>query len=98
MKNGTAIFVFIFGLLSSDGVWAAEKTVTLDVENMSCALCSLTVHKALKAVEGVQTVKVSLADHTAMISFDDERADIATLTAATTKAGFPSRVGEKGLE
>jgi mercuric ion binding protein len=98
MKNPIAITAFIFGLLGSGGAWAAEKTVTLDVENMTCALCPFTVHKSLEAVEGVQTVKVSLADKTTVVTFDDEKADMDTLIAATTNAGFPAHPREQRHE
>jgi mercuric ion binding protein len=98
MKHWLAIVAVTFGLLGSGGAWAAEKTVTLDVENMTCALCPFTVRKSLEAVDGVQTVKVSFADKTAVVTFDDEKADMDTLTAATTNAGFPSRLNEETHE
>ncbi len=92
MKNQTAMLLLTFGLLSSGAAWAGEKTATLDVEHMTCAVCPFTVRKSLEAVEGVQKVKVSFADKTAVVTFDDEKTDVSVLTAATTNAGFPSRL------
>jgi copper chaperone CopZ len=35
-------------------------------------------------------VTVSVKDKTATITYDDSRADVGSLTAATTNAGYPS--------
>ena len=35
---------------------AAEQTVTFAVDNMTCALCPLTVKTAMSGVNGVQSV------------------------------------------
>jgi periplasmic mercuric ion binding protein len=95
MKHLIAITALLFGLLGSGGTWAAEKTVTLKVENMTCALCPITVRKSLEAVEGVQKADVSLIQHTAVVTFDDGKTNVDTLAAATTQVGFPSRPQEK---
>jgi mercuric ion binding protein len=39
---------------------AAEKTVTLNVDNMTCPTCAPVVKKSLARVEGVAKVKVSV--------------------------------------
>lgn len=69
---------------------AAEKTVTLAVSNMYCAACPHTVEASLEAVPGVTRVAVSFKDKAATVTFDDERTGVGALTAATTKAGYPS--------
>ena len=84
-----ALFTSVaFGVAAS----AAERTVTLKVENMTCALCAPTVKKSLSKVSGVIHVQISTEQETAMVSFDDSRADLNALTAATENAGYPSRV------
>ena len=66
------------------------RTVVLDVRNMTCALCPITVRKALEKVPGVTGATIDLATKTATVSFDAERANVAALVDATTNAGFPS--------
>ena len=73
---------------------AETQTVTLDVENMTCALCPLTVKRSLTAVEGVSGVEVSFDDKTAVVTYDDAQTDLAALTRATTNAGYPSHPRE----
>lgn len=46
---------------------AAPKTVTLDVQNMTCELCPITVKKSLQKVPGVSAVKVDFGRKTATV-------------------------------
>ena len=71
---------------------AAERTVTLAVDNMTCELCPPIVKKSLVRVPGVTKAEVSAEAHRAVVTFDDNRASVATLVNATTNAGYPSRV------
>ena len=66
------------------------QTVTLDVRNMTCAVCPITVKKALERVPGVTAAKVDFDKKTAGISFDPDKASLAALTKATADAGYPS--------
>jgi mercuric ion binding protein len=75
---------------------AAPRTVTLDVQNMTCPVCPLTVKKALERVPGVQQVAVDYASKTATVRFDDATATADKLTDATKTAGYPSAVKSKG--
>jgi mercuric ion binding protein len=73
------------------GVLAADpQTVVLDVENMTCELCPITVKKALDKVPGVAATKIDLTKKTATVRFDPDRASVAALVKATTNAGYPS--------
>lgn len=70
---------------------AADRSVTLAVENMSCATCAPTVKKSLAQVQGVKRVEVSAEARTATIVYDDKATTVDALVKATTKAGYPSR-------
>ena len=76
--------------LLASPAWAASKTVTLDVPGMYCALCPITVEKALTKVTGVSEVNIDLDAKEAVVTFDDAKTDVATLTKAATNAGYPS--------
>lgn len=90
MRNMIALFALAVGLLASPAANAGERTVTLAVENMYCALCPLTVRKSLEAVPGVKSAVVSYASRSAVVVYDDGGTDLAALTKATTNAGYPS--------
>jgi len=71
---------------------AATRTVTLAVENMTCAACPITVRKALEKVPGVAKAKVDFDKKTATVTFDPAKAKVKDLTWATTEAGYPSKL------
>jgi periplasmic mercuric ion binding protein len=79
-----------FAMLASSAAYAGERTVTLAVKNMYCAACPHTVKASLKAVPGVGEVTVSYRDKTAVVTYDDAKADVQALIGATTNAGYPS--------
>src|SRR5438093_12040475 len=94
MNRGFALLVFIAVL--SAPVWAARKTVTLDVPGMTCPTCPITIKKALNKVQGVSKVDVSYEKKQAVVTFDDTKTDTKALVKATTNAGYPSQPeGEK---
>lgn len=69
---------------------AAVQTVTLAVPGMTCGVCPITVRKALKAVPGVEKVRVNEVQKDAVVTFDTGRANVQALIKATTDAGYPS--------
>lgn len=71
---------------------AAPKTVTLDVTNMTCEVCPITVRKSLEKVSGVSAVKVDFDRKTATVTYDPDQARPEALSKATTNAGYPSTV------
>jgi mercuric ion binding protein len=79
-------------LLTSTAFAAPTQTVTLDVRNMYCELCPVTVRKSLERVAGVAAAKVDFAHKTAVVKFDPGKVSTAQLVKATTDAGFPSAV------
>lgn len=91
MKTRIFLFFPAFVVISGTAL-AASRTVTLDVKNMTCAVCPLTVRKALEHVPGVQQVSVSYADKTATVKFDDAATIADQLTEATKNAGYPSSI------
>jgi len=70
----------------------ASQTVTLDVQNMTCAVCPITVKKSLQSVSGVSDASIDFAKKTARVTYDPDKAKSDDLTAATTNAGYPSTV------
>lgn len=71
---------------------ATPRSAVLDVQNMTCGLCPVTVKKSLEKVPGVSQARVDFASKTATVTFDPDRASPSVLVKATTDAGFPSTV------
>ena len=70
--------------------FAAERTIALTVDGMTCASCPYIVKKSLTKVDGVKSVDVSLQARLAVVTFNDAKTNVAAMTDATFRAGFPS--------
>ncbi len=71
---------------------AASQTAVLDVRNMTCSLCPVTIKVALKKVPGVEDATVNFEQKTATVKFDPAKVAPAALVKASTDAGFPATV------
>ena len=92
MRNCLLVAGFVGFWLVPNVALAAEKSLTLSVENMTCASCPYIVKESLQAVPGVKTVEVVLETHSAIVIYDDAETSPAMLTKATADAGYPSQV------
>ncbi len=77
-------------LLAEAAIAGPPRTVTLQVQNMTCETCPIVVRKALQRVPGVSSATVDFRLKTATVTFDPDQVKPAALTQATTSAGFPS--------
>lgn len=69
-----------------------EQTATFDVPSMTCALCPVTVRKAMEGVDGVRQVEVDFNARTATVVFDPSVTTIEAIAAASANAGYPAAV------
>ena len=74
----------------SSNTVTASRTATFAVENMTCALCPVTVKKAMEGVKGVKSVRIDFDAKTATVVFDPSKATVAAIAAASTNAGYPA--------
>lgn len=72
------------------------QTAVLDIQNMTCSMCSITIHKALAKVPGVIDAKVDYDHKAATVKYDADRTNPSALIKATTNAGFPSTLHRGG--
>lgn len=84
--------VLLLVSLPTCGFAADPATTVLDVQNMTCSMCSVTIRKALEKVPGVIDVTVDRDHKTATVKYDGHKTNLSVLTKATTDAGFPSAV------
>lgn len=69
---------------------ATPRKVVLQVENMTCPACSITIEKALDTVPGVAAKRIDTQAATVTVAFDAERTNAAAIAKAITDAGFPA--------
>jgi mercuric ion binding protein len=95
MRQILAAAIMALAVFSSGRAFAAERSVTLRVENMYCASCPFIVKQTLARVPGVTNVEISYEPATAVamaiVDYEDTQAGVTALTGATSNVGFPSR-------
>lgn len=71
--------------------------VTIPVEGMSCLACTAGVKRALKAINGVIEVEISLGDRVARVEYVEGKVSPEQLASAINRLGYragPPRVEE----
>lgn len=95
MRN--TMFFGLLALLGTGMVHAAPpKDVVLDVSNMTCPACSITIEKALDRVAGVAQTRVDTKAGTVTVSFDPARTTVPIVAHAISDAGFPAKPRSNG--
>lgn len=74
----------------------AERRATFAIQNMTCALCPVTVRRAMESVDGVKSVSVDFEAKSAAVVFDPSRTSVTAIAAASTNAGYPARAVRSG--
>lgn len=91
---------WMFGLMAVMAAGLAfagsPKTVVLDVQNMTCPTCRLTIEKAMDTVPGVATTHVDARASTVTVTFDAQRTTAPAIARAITEAGFPAKARTHG--
>jgi Cu+-exporting ATPase len=64
------------------------RKISIKIEGMHCATCSLTVEKALKSVEGIKNAEVNLASNTALVEFDPSKVDFKLIAKTVAHSGY----------
>ena len=75
-----------------------NQEVTFAVDNMTCAICPITVRTAIQRVEGVKDVSVDFDAKTATVLFDSTLTDAKHIGEASSNVGFPATVIEVQAE
>ena len=73
-------------------VWAAQKSVTINVPGMTCPTCPVTLKKSLLKEQGVSGVTVRYEKKQLVVSYDDAETTPTAMTRAIAAVGFPSEI------
>ena len=58
------------------------------ITGMTCSACSAHVEKAVRKLDGVDTVAVNLLQNNMMVEYDETRTDVQKIVAAVEHAGY----------
>lgn len=67
------------------------EAIRVPVEGMTCQSCVGRITRAVRKVDGVEAVKVSLADDSATVRYDPTRIPVTDILAAIAAAGYDAR-------
>lgn len=95
MRKSLSVVALITAMMTMPA-YAAQRTVTFAVDNMSCVSCPYIVKTAMAAVPGVATVTVAFEAKTATVTFDDAKTSPDAIAAASTNAGYPAHLTQPG--
>ncbi len=70
----------------------SESTVIISIDGMTCDHCVKAVTDALKSVEGVREVNVSLEEKKAEVVYEDSRCKATELQAVIDSKGYAARM------
>lgn len=90
MKKTLSAVALIASVMTVSAAFAAERTITFAVDNMTCASCPYIVKTSMAAVPGVTKVAVSFEKKTATVTFDDTKTNPNAIAAASMNAGYPA--------
>lgn len=96
MKKSLSVLALIASVTTASTAFAAERTVTFAVDNMTCASCPYIVKTSMAAVPGVANVTVSFKAKTATVTFDDAKTTSDAIATASMNAGYPAHLRQQG--
>lgn len=67
---------------------AASRIIEFKIEGMDCASCVSTIERAVRELPGIEAVKVSLADNSALVKLDTTRVSQDAIFEAVEDAGY----------
>ncbi|MCK3682666.1 copper ion binding protein [Maribellus sp. YY47] len=73
----------------------AEITeVSLSIGGMTCEHCVMSVEKGINSLEGIEAVKVTLADSTAVVKYNASVLQLDDIKEAVKKRGYEVKSAE----
>lgn len=65
-----------------------NNEVTIPISGMTCAACAQRIEKAIKKIDGIETVSVNFATEKASVSYDGTKTRISAIKQVIEKAGY----------
>jgi mercuric ion binding protein len=90
MKTITLILLTIaFTFISASSAYSGDnEKATISVPTIQCGMCKKNIARALKNLEGVNSVQVDIENKTAVVTYDDSKTNLNSLEDAVTAAGY----------
>lgn len=73
---------------------ASAASVTLDVEGVHCAGCTIAIRRAVEKIDGVRDVRSGESAKQLVVDYDEGKVTVARIVQAVKEAGYEARVHE----
>lgn len=67
---------------------SASRIIEFKIEGMDCAHCVSTIERAVRELAGIEAVKVSLVDNSALVKLDTTKVSQDAIFEAVEDAGY----------
>ena len=74
--------------LASQMTWAKPQKSCFKVEGMTCAACTVTTKVAIKKLDGIKNIEVSLEDKSATVNYDDSKTKAVKIKENIDSIGY----------
>ena len=82
-------FMLIFAVsVATQTAFAKSQTACFNVEGMTCAACTVTTKAAIKKLDGIEKIKVSLDDKKAEVQFNDAKTNSDEIKKKIDSVGY----------
>ncbi len=82
------LFLIFFVSTSVQPVLADTQKACFNVEGMTCAACTLTTKAAIKKLDGIESIKVSLEEKKAEVQFNDTKTNSNAIKKKIDSIGY----------
>jgi Cu+-exporting ATPase len=65
-----------------------SEQVRFPIEGMTCTSCASRITRAVRKIEGVESVRVDLGSDSAEVAFDPSRTSLPAIAAVVRRAGY----------
>lgn len=88
--NTKKILLVGAAILYSGSLLAKETTQTVcyEVQGMTCAACSVTLKTAVKKLNGIESVQVSVGENAAQVVFDPSKTNADDIKKQIDSTGY----------
>jgi copper chaperone CopZ len=70
------------------------ELIRIPVGGMTCTSCVSHITKAVRKIDGIESVKVDLGSESAIVGFDVTRTSLAAIGATIANAGYEPNVAQ----
>ena len=82
------LFLIFFVSASIQSAFADTQKSCFNVEGMTCAACTVTTKAAIKKLDGIESIKVSLEEKKAEVQFNDTKTNSNAIKKKIDSIGY----------